>query len=62
MTPNVVLLLHNSRTRMGQNGDLSHKMNVMIEHMIGVPTSLTMYDMGLVWQNHTRINQDIQEE
>ncbi len=45
MTPNVVLLLHNSRTRMGQNGDLSHKMNMVIEYRIGAPTSLTMYDM-----------------
>lgn len=53
MTPNVVLLLQNSRTRMGQNGDLLHKMNLVIEHMIGAPTSLTMYDMELVWQNHT---------
>ena len=52
MTPNVILLLQNSKTRRGQNGDLSHKMNVMIEHMLGASTSLTMYDVGLVWQNH----------
>ena len=47
MTPNGVLLLQNSRIRMSQNGDLSHKMNVVIEYRIGTPISLTMYDMEL---------------
>jgi len=36
---------------MGQNEDLSHKLNVVIEYRIGAPTSLIMYDIG-VWQNH----------
>ncbi len=43
----MVLLLRNSITKMGQNGDLSHKMNVVIEYRIGTPISLTMYDMEL---------------